>query len=311
MNFYDLTPEIVLASLEAGGFEPTGAILQLNSYENRVFEIELEGHQKVIAKFYRPQRWSRDTILEEHEFLREIEAAGIHTAPAIILPNDSTVMETDEIYWSIFPKIQGRLMQEVLPRDLERIGRSLAHIHNIGAQKPAKHRVRLDVPSYGEPSLDLLKKWVVPELWSRYADTANTLLDRLDDLLEDANYIRIHGDCHRGNLLDSGKELFFVDFDDFCNGPVAQDLWMLTAGDPEEHEKNLDAILKGYEELREFDSQELELFEPLRGLRLLHYSAWIARRWEDPSFPKLFPEFGTYNYWSEELEALDKIVWAL
>lgn len=311
MNFYDLTPEIVLSSLEKGGFEPTGSILQLNSYENRVFEIELEGKQKVIAKFYRPGRWSRDTILEEHEFLREIESAGIHTAPALKLPNGSTLMDADGIFWSVFPKIQGRLIQEILPRDLERIGRSLAHIHNIGAQKPAKYRVTLDVPSYGEPSLDLLANWVAPEIWNRYSEAANTLLDRLDDLLEDTTYIRIHGDCHRGNLLDSGTELFFVDFDDFCNGPVAQDLWMLTAGDLDEQKVNLEAILKGYEELREFDHNEIELFEPLRGLRLLHYSAWIARRWEDPSFPKLFPNFNTYNYWSEELEALEKIVWAL
>lgn len=310
-NFYNLTPDAVLNALEDGGFEPTGRVIQLNSYENRVFDIELENKTRIIAKFYRPHRWSKSAIEEEHEFLKEIQLAGLKTAPALKLKNERTILEFEDIFWSAFPRIQGRLPQELLGYDLERVGRSLAIIHNVGAQKVAKNRPTLNVENYGKPALEILSTWVAREVWHRYSQASHKILATLEQRQSKISLLRIHGDCHRGNLLDSGSEFFFVDFDDFCNGPAAQDFWMLTAGDSEEQQINLNHILKGYEELREFNDKEFELFEPLRGLRMLHYSAWIAKRWSDPSFPKLFPEFNTYNYWSEETETLEKIAWSL
>lgn len=320
-SFYELTPDAVLESVESKGLEPTGYILQLNSYENRVFEIELENKKRVVAKFYRPGRWSYDAIHAEHQFLIELSQATIRVAAPLRLddanltvatsPTQETISQTpSEIYWSLFHKVQGRLPQELLGQDLERVGRLLAQVHNIGAQSPAPKRFFLG-PELGDQSLEILKSRIAPELSNRYEEAAHVVLNFLEDHINPAHFIRIHGDAHRGNLLDSGTEFFFVDFDDFCNGPVAQDFWMLIAGDEEDQKRNLEFLLRGYEELRHFDDSQINLFEPLRGLRLINYTAWIARRWEDPSFPKLFPEFGSYNYWSEEVEALERIAWAL
>lgn len=320
-SFYELTPDVVLESVESKGLEPTGYILQLNSYENRVFEIELENKKRVVAKFYRPGRWSYDAIHAEHQFLIELSQAAIRVAAPLRLddpnltvatsPTQETISQTpSEIYWSLFHKVQGRLPQELLGRDLERVGRLLAQVHNIGAQAPAPKRFSLG-PELGDQSLEILKSRIAPELSRRYEEAAHAVLNFLEDHINPAHFIRIHGDAHRGNLLDSGTEFFFVDFDDFCNGPVAQDFWMLIAGDEDDQKRNLEFLLRGYEELRHFDDSQISLFEPLRGLRLINYTAWIARRWEDPSFPKLFPDFGSYNYWSEEVEALERIAWAL
>ena len=299
---------MVLRTLELEGFEPTGYLIQLNSYENRVFSIELEKREPLIAKFYRPGRWSKNTILDEHRFIQELVIEGIPAAPPIPLSSGSTITECAGMFVALFEKIKGRSPDEFLKGDLERIGRRLAQVHNVGARKSAPHRPSLTVNEFGYSSLEVLKKWVWPELWERYRKAALSIFDELDGGLKHFEYLRIHGDCHRGNLVNNGEEFFFVDFDDCVNGPTVQDIWMLAQGNEEETEDQTEELLYGYEQLRTFDWDSLELVEPLRALRLIHYSAWIARRWKDPSFPKLFPQFNTYNYWLEELDMIERVV---
>lgn len=318
-SFYNLTPDDVMNGIEEAGFLPTGQFQQLNSYENRVFDIHLEksaaaanrGPERVVAKFYRPGRWPKEALQDEHEFLRELQAEGVCAIAPLTLRDGSTLMQWQGLYFAVFPRFSGRMPQEFLPGELKQVGRTLARIHNIGAQRPAEHRPWVVTEEY-EWQLDELESRVDPGLWPRYRDAVETILDFMDEHLNPDEFIRIHGDCHKGNLLQGSvngrSDFFFVDFDDFLNGPVAQDFWMLLAsGDEREKEE----ILAGYEELRQFPDEQFKLFEPLRGIRIMYYAAWIARRWQDPSFPKIFPDFGSYAYWAEEIENLEKIAWNL
>jgi Ser/Thr protein kinase RdoA (MazF antagonist) len=306
-SFDKLDPNMVLNAVSEMGHEPTGRVFQLNSYENRVFDIELEDHQRVIAKFYRPGRWSKDEILDEHDFLFDLIKEDIPAVAPLIQNNGRSLSEHFGLYLALFPRVAGRLPQELNGLELNQIGRRLAQIHAIGARYSAPHRWRLDAETFGWPSLEVLRDWVYPELWTRYERVAIELLNEFEQVIDDSHFSRIHGDCHRGNLLLQAEGFSFVDFDDFCNGPAVQDLWMLARGDPDETDRNLEALLKGYEDLREFDRTTLEWIEPLRALRLIYYSAWIARRWSDPSFPKIFPDYETYLYWLEEVDELEKI----
>ncbi|MGE0763542.1 MAG: serine/threonine protein kinase [Bdellovibrionales bacterium] len=318
-EFYNLTPDLVMAGVEAAGFHPTGEYLQLNSYENRVFDVRLEKgseRERIIVKFYRPQRWSRAAILEEHFFLEELNLSGIPAIAPLPQKNRETLSVFMGLHMAAFPKFLGRMPQELSLDDLKKIGRLLARLHNVGEQKPARHRPRLDVENFGWPALEILADFVAPEMWDRYEQAAIQILQYLEDVLPQEKVLRIHGDCHRGNLLQQdnreGEQGFFlVDFDDFCNGPVAQDFWMLFSGDKESLAEERDALLGGYEELRHFPSQQEKLFMPLRGLRIIHYAAWIARRWNDPTFPLIFPDYQNYTYWAEETEALERIAWSL
>jgi Ser/Thr protein kinase RdoA (MazF antagonist) len=328
--FYKLTPHDVMEALEQMGLSVTGQYIQLNSYENRVFEVTLEdtprhpdiakqiGNQnKVIVKLYRPGKWSRDALLEEHSFLKELQTEGLKVIAPIEFENlhDPTLHNHNSIYVSVFPKGLGRMPQELFEEDYKNIGKSLAQLHNVGQKRMAKFRPNLTVSEFGYKSLDLLEDWVSPEVYTRYFDAAEAILDHLEEALYEVPLLRIHGDCHRGNILLSDpkigdKTYFFVDFDDFINGPVAQDFWMLFSN-ATDYGSELDFLLSGYEQLRHFPDEQLELFQPLRGLRILHYAAWIAKRWLDPSFPQLFPNFKEYSYWAEEAEALEKIAWTL
>ena len=315
-SFYKLTIDQVLQAVEDSGYEPTGEYLQLNSYENRVFDIYLENSEHIIVKVYRPNRWTYDAIHEEHEFLQDLKESGLTVVAPLKQKNGKTISEHDGMYVSLFPKAIGRMPQEFQLKDFSQIGRKLAHLHNIGAQKPASHRPTLNVESFGWPALENLENWVIPEMWSRYEKAGEEILYFLEDHLDENSFIRIHGDCHRGNILQTDpkeglKENFFVDFDDFVSGPVVQDFWMLFSGTEEESREELECFLKGYEDLRTFDDRQLKIMPALRGLRIIHYANWIARRWEDPTFPKLFPLYETYNYWAEEVEALEKIAWSL
>jgi Ser/Thr protein kinase RdoA (MazF antagonist) len=266
--------------------------------------------KNVIAKFYRPQRWSREAILEEHEFLLSLQGEGIHAVAPLIQSHDTTLSEIDGLYTAFFPKVLGRMPQEFLNGELQKIGRLMARVHNVGARKPAPHRPTMDKNYFGGwDTLDMLQDWIGPEVRQRYNQAAEEILHAIDDLFDPREFIRIHGDCHKGNLLSNGQEFFLVDFDDFLNGPVIQDFWMLLSGDEEESEDEKNQIIEGYEELREFPDHQWDWIPLLRGLRIISYAGWIARRWEDPSFPRLFPEYNTYTYWAEEVEALEKIAW--
>lgn len=314
-NFYELTPDQVLRGVESLGLRATGEFTQLNSYENRVFEVRLEenflNEEKIIAKFYRPGRWSKESILDEHHFLLDLKHEGIEVVAPFEIPQakKQTVFEHQEILFSIFPKFYGRMPQELLRGDFEKIGRTLALIHNVGSQKKAQHRPSLTAEIYGKESLTILKNVVAMEMWPRYEKAASQIISYLEERLNPEKFIRIHGDCHRGNLLNDGSSFFFVDFDDFCNGPEAQDFWMLISHD--QFNEELDEMLAGYTEIRDFDESQIDLFEPLRGLRIIHYAKWIAVRWTDPSFPRLFPDFESYSYWAQETEQLEKIAWSL
>ena len=315
-SFYKLTPDDVLNGVEEAGFMPTGEFQQLNSYENRVFDVWLEkdadsnpGQQtRVIAKFYRPGRWSKLALEDEHNFLADLVSEGIHAIAPLKLRNGSTLMQHNGLFYALFPRFAGRMPQEFLPGELKQVGRTLARIHNIGSRRPARHRLRMSAEEHGWNQLEDLAPRIDPGLWPRYEKACSLILEHLDEYLDEKSFLRIHGDCHKGNLLHAGQEFFFVDFDDFLNGPAAQDFWMLLSGS-EAAEK--EEMISGYEELRDFPDEQLELFEPLRGLRILHYAAWISKRWSDPSFPRLFPEFGTFRYWAEEVEGLEKIAWSL
>jgi Ser/Thr protein kinase RdoA (MazF antagonist) len=310
-SFFSLSPDHVLSSIESCGYRTTGELLQLNSYENRVFDIKLEPEGNVIAKFYRPQRWTRETLLEEHNFVAELERAGVQTVPAY--NNGGYIHSTkDDIFFSLYPKKKGRMPQEFLKGELRTVGKLIAQLHNVGAQKTFSHRPTMGTSSYLPfDSLNILEDWVVPELWPRYEQAVSLILDFLMDELNPDSFIRIHGDCHKGNLLHDGKTFFFVDFDDSINGPPVQDFWMLLSTDGSEADEELYEILDGYSELRNFDERELELLPALRGLRIFSYAAWIANRWEDPVFPKLFPDFTSYNYWADEVGRLESIAWKL
>lgn len=317
-SFFRLHPDKVLSSIEDEGYITTGEFYQLNSYENRVFDILLEeGTHKlhnnhVIAKFYRPNRWSLEAIKEEHQFLFELKEQDIPVVAPIKFRDGASIAISDDMYFCLFPKTLGRMPQEFLADQLYTIGRLLAQLHNVGSKKNFIHRPTMgDEKHLGWIALDLLKNWVADELWTRYEEAGDQILDFLDEYLDPMQFLRIHGDAHKGNLLSNDEHFFMVDFDDTINGPAVQDFWMLLSGDTNESQYEIEQILKGYEELRLFNDNELKLIPALRGLRILSYAAWIAARWKDPSFPKIFPEFNTYNYWAEETEALERIAWTL
>jgi Ser/Thr protein kinase RdoA (MazF antagonist) len=321
--FYQLDANTVLDGIEAAGFATTGEYIQLNSYENRVFEVRLEKGQnpaelddRIVAKYYRPLRWDQKALFDEHFFLEELKLNGIPVIAPLTQKNGQTLSCYEGIYLALFKKGLGRIPQELTLEQLKSIGRVLARIHNVGEQKPARFRPAFTAEQFGWPALNVLESWIAPEVYDRYTDAAEKILEYLDQELRPEEFIRIHGDCHKGNLLqkderDGSKEFFFMDFDDFGNGPVAQDFWMLFSSDESSNGEELEAALSGYEELRSFPVSQRKLFAPLRGLRIIHYAGWIARRWEDPFFPKLFPQFKDYVYWAEEAEALERIAWRL
>lgn len=313
--FFQLMPDLVLGAVEKCGWRTTGEYLQLNSYENRVFSLRVEEPKggQVIAKFYRPQRWSEEAIREEHAFLEELATAGVSVVAPLKQKSGSTLSLQHGLWCAIFPKAKGRMPQEFRLEELTALGRVVARLHNVGGLKKSKHRLVMDVENFGRPALETITPLINYDLRDRYLDAAEGILEYLDSELDPSQFQRIHGDCHRGNVLQTDepgkpKEYFLIDFDDFVMGPVVQDFWMLFRHDEDDFADELGSFLDGYTELREFDESQLRLMEPLRGLRIIHYAAWIARRWSDPSFPQLFPQFGTDAYWFEEMQALEQVL---
>lgn len=309
-QFFNLDPHLILKCTEKNGYAPTGEIHQLNSYENRVFEIKLEANTSVIAKFFRPQRWEKETIQDEHEFCLDLHADGVSVGLPLANSKNESVFEADGILYCFYEKVRGRMMQEVLLHQFERLGSLTARLHNTGEKKEALHR------NFFGPSQD--NKWMVldqlfevvsPEVRPAYMEIAEHVFESLDEKLNPNSFIRIHGDLHRGNLLDNGKDdITIVDFDDFLNGPVIQDFWMIFPDQDFSNTQEFELFLKGYETLRHFDERQLDLVPYLRSYRVICYAGWILNRWNDPSFPKIFPEFNTYRYWAEELDSLRKII---
>jgi Ser/Thr protein kinase RdoA (MazF antagonist) len=313
--YQKLTPDLVLDALESAGLRGDGRLLALNSFENRVYQLGMEDRPPVVAKFYRPERWTDDAILEEHAFIAELAAREIPAVPPLRL-NGATLHHHAGFRFAVFPRQGGRPPELDRPGVLEWLGRFLGRIHAVGGVAPFRHRPALDIASFGEEPRDwlLAHDFVPPELrevWAGVVDQALTGIRHCFDRAGAVRTIRLHGDCHMGNVLWTDAGPHFVDFDDARMGPAVQDVWMLLSGEREERIRQLHDILAGYEDFAEFDTGELHLVEALRTLRLIHYSAWIARRWSDPAFPLAFPWFDTPRYWEERILELREQIAAM
>ncbi len=311
-----LTPEVIFTALESNGFLPDGTLLALNSYENRVYQIGIEDAPPLVAKFYRPGRWSNETIQEEHDFTLALAGEEIPVV-APIRDDAGTTLHTHEAFrFALFPRQGGRWPNLEQPENLQWIGRFLGRIHQLGASRPFEHRPTIDPKEMGEASATyLLENGFIPlELEHRYRNLATELLNRIEERFAEAagcRWIRLHGDCHPGNILWTDGGPHFVDMDDCRNGPAIQDLWMLLSGEQQEMALQLSYLREGYETFRPLDTREIGLIEPLRTLRLIHYAAWLARRWNDPAFPAAFPWFGSRQYWQEQVTILEHQLAAL
>ena len=313
--YADLGPDRVLDAVESLGLLPDGRLLALNSYENRVYQVGLEDEAPVIAKFYRPGRWSDEAIREEHAFmlaLAELEIPAV--APAII--GGETLHSFAGYCFSLTPRRGGRHPELGDLDVLEWIGRFIGRIHAVGAVEPFRYRPILDITHFGVESRDYLlaHDWIPADLLPAYTSVVDQALQGVRDGYARAGsirHIRLHGDCHLGNLLWTDAGPHFVDFDDARQGPAVQDLWMLLSGEREEMSRQLAAVLAGYEDFQEFDSRELHLIEALRTLRLIHHAAWIARRWTDPAFPAAFTWFGDAHYWQNHILQLREQIAAM
>ena len=294
-GFFGLLPEVVLDAAERSGTRATGRIAALNSLENRVYDVELEGGRRLIAKFYRPGRWDRATILDEHAVLLALVDEDFATAAPIPFPDGDTLARTpDGIWFALFPRVLGRAAGSLEPPELGQLGQLVARIHNVTAPLPIAHRPALSPASYGRDSLDtLLAGGFIPgSLEARFAGVRT---------------LPINADLHRGNLLEAGPRSWIIlDFDDLASGPAVQDLWLLLPARPEDCPEHLAALVEGYEQFRVFDPDELVLVEVLRGLRYVRYAAWVASRWSDPSFPRAFPGWGSERYWSEQISDISE-----
>jgi Ser/Thr protein kinase RdoA (MazF antagonist) len=310
-----LTPDVVLNAVESLGLPTDGRQLALNSYENRVYQVGIEDAKPVVAKFYRPQRWSDAQILEEHAFAIELAASEVPVVPPLAFAG-RTLHEHAGFRFAVFERRGGRA-PELEDRDtLEWLGRFIGRIHAVGRAKPFAHRPALDIESFGrEPRAFLLQSGLIPpelrEPWTSVADLALENAARCFERAGRVATLRLHGDCHAGNVLWTDAGPHFVDLDDARTAPAVQDLWMLVSGDRETMSTQLGHILRGYEDFSEFDDRELHLLEALRTLRLLHYSAWLARRWDDPAFPIAFPFFNTPRYWQDRILELREQVAAM
>jgi Ser/Thr protein kinase RdoA (MazF antagonist) len=308
-DFVVLTPDRVLDAVEVGGLRCTGRCLPLRAFENRVYEVELDDDRRLVVKFYRPGRWSREAILDEHAFLADLHEAELPVVAPMDLGVGTTLPEIDGIGYAAFPKVRGRTLDEADDERLRRIGRLIGRMHAVGASRGAPHRPRLSVERYVHESLAVLIDGgaMKSALAGRYHDVARRIADHAAPALAAASTQRIHGDLHWGNVLWGSDGPILVDFDDMLVGPPVQDLWLLARGNAEEARKAREQLLEGYELFREFDRTTLALCEPLRALRIVYMSAWIARRWDDQSFRAAFPTFNTDNYWAAEYEVLYNI----
>lgn len=314
--FYDLTPDRILDAVEAWGLRPTGRCLALASMENRVYQVEIELDDPPrnpndafrVIKFYRPGRWSEEQVLEEHRFLLDLVDADLPVVAPLELAGGGTLARVPGVsmFAAVFPRKGGRAPDELEGDDLDRLGRLIARLHGVGAMRTAKARLRLDIDSYARPDLAYLVE--SDRLPASVRDSYRMVFEAICELarpwFQAAGAQRIHGDCHRGNVLWGSEGPMLVDFDDMVVGPCVQDLWLLVPGRDEDALRRRRRMIEAYQQMRDFDRAELRLVEPLRAMRVVHFSAWIARRWEDPVFPRVFPDFGSERYWFEELAML-------
>jgi Ser/Thr protein kinase RdoA (MazF antagonist) len=303
--FAALGPDVVLDALDAVGLRGDGRLLALNSYENRVYQVGMEEGAPVVVKFYRPERWSDAAILEEHGFVQELVEREIPVVPADTI-DGRTLHHFGGFRFAVFPRRGGRAPELDDPDTLEWTGRFIGRIHAVGALAAFAGRPALDLDTFGREPRDYLlaHDFLPPELAATWKSVADQALDGVARCYERAGatpLIRLHGDCHGGNVLWTTDGPHFVDFDDSRMGPAIQDLWMMLSGERADMQRQMGDILAGYEDFCDFDPRQLHLVEALRTLRLVHYSAWLARRWDDPAFPAAFPWFNTQRYWQDRI----------
>ena len=304
-----LTPDVVLDAVESTGVLCDGRLLALNSYENRVYQVGVEEASPLVVKFYRPGRWSTPAILEEHEFVLELAEAEIPVVPPMLWPDGTSLHESHGFRFAVYERKGGHWPDLDNEENLQWLGRFIGRIHAMGARQAFVHRPRIDIQSYGYDNADyLLANNTIPEeLQQAYQSLIKDVLREVEACFERAGRVktrRLHGDCHPGNILWTDDGPHFVDFDDARSGPAIQDLWMLLSGERQEMTQQLCHVLDGYSQFCDFDAAELNLIEALRTLRMIHYSAWLARRWDDPSFPLNFPWFSGNRYWEEQILSL-------
>ena len=304
-----LGPDDILDAVESLGYRCDGHLLALNSYENRVYQIGIEDDVPLVGKFYRPGRWSDEAILEEHVFSRELDELEIPVVSPLCDEEERSLHRHGPFRFALYPRRGGRPPDLESPELLEQLGRFVARLHNAGALRPFEHRLTLTVEGFGEKSYRYLleRGFIPPELEQAYRSLAEDLIVQVRACFERAgspSYLRLHGDCHPGNILTTDAGLHIVDLDDARMGPAVQDLWMFLSGDRAHRTARLADVLEGYTQFRDFDPRELHLIEALRTLRMMHYAAWLARRWDDPAFPRAFPWFNSERYWGDHILAL-------
>lgn len=304
--FYQLTPDTVMDAVESRGYLCDGRILALNSYENRVYQVGIEDETPLIAKFYRPNRWSDEQILEEHQLCFELDEQELPVVAPLRDGQGESLFQFQDYRFSLYPRRGGRAPELGDPDHLYRLGQTLGRFHLVGQAQPFQSRPALDIQTYGLNSIELIGRDFIPSsLREAYLSLTSDLIasiERCYAAAGDVRRIRVHGDCHGGNILWRDDTPNFVDFDDARMAPAVQDLWMLLTGDDRQQQQlQLAEVVDGYNEFADFDPRELHLVEALRTLRMLHYSAWLARRWEDPAFPRNFTWFNTERYWGEHI----------
>jgi len=306
--FLGLTPDRVLAAVEAAGLAVRPVCYPLNSFENRVYEVELADRTRVVAKFYRPERWSESQILEEHRFLTALDEVEIPVCTALPFPGGGTLRSISGIRYALFDRMGGRAPDELRPETARRLGQLVGRIHAVGAARAGADRPRLTGTDFLLADIPALERsGLVPRtLLPRWLAAARALAALVDRLLVGVPRLLLHGDLHLGNVLERDGQLRLLDFDDCRIGPAVQDLWLALPGRDGESEALREHLLEGYQTFRPFDRAELRLIEPLRGLRMAQYATWLAKRWHDPVFPRTWPQFGTPDHWEKEVGDLEE-----
>lgn len=308
--FEGLTPDCVLDAVESIGYVTDGRLLALNSYENRVWQVGIEEAEPVVVKFYRPERWDDPAIEEEHRFSRELAAAGL----SVVAPLDidgRTLHRHERFRFAVFPRRGGHAPEPAHEPTLRHLGRTLGRMHAVGTTASFRHRTRIGIERHGRGAVAWLLEndWIPPHLVESFSSLTGHLLEAIEANWERAGSfaeIRLHGDCHPGNILWRNEQAHFVDLDDCCTGPAMQDLWMLISGSRSDREQQLGWLLSEYRMFCDFNPRELNLIEALRTLRMLYYQAWLARRWHDPAFPAAFPWFGEDRHWESIIGQLQE-----
>lgn len=304
-SFTDLSPDLILDAIESVGIYVESGLLALNSYENRVYQFIAEDKRRYVVKFYRPQRWTKAQIIEEHEFAIELDQNEVPlVAPMVI--NGQSLFEYKDYWFAVFPSVGGRIFEVDNLDHLEWMGRFIGRIHMIGQAKPFVHRPTITTEEYLHQAGDFLKQsdFIPAHLSSAFNPILDFVIDKAQTMFFTTDNIRLHGDCHPGNILWRDGGPHFVDLDDSRMGPAIQDLWMMISGDRNNQLLQLDTLISGYEEFREFDQSQFKLIEPLRAMRMVNYMAWLAKRWHDPAFPRNFSWFADDKYWEQQILAL-------